>query len=367
MGIRRIRFYHYRNLIDSEILLDAPEVYLIGDNGQGKTNFIESVYLVSYGTSFRTKRTEGLIKEGEEEAVVQATFGEEKVQESSRTVTVRLHREQKKDIRVDSHPVTDRKDLIEFRPCILFGHGYMEFIIGSPEMRRRFFNQTISLMNPLFIDLLRQYRHILRARNLVLRSGKPSLLDVYDGQLIQRGVEIRRTRERVLEEFNAHFIPLYRKISGLDGDVDILYQSSWKGSDIDIQQHIFRLREKERVMGTTVSGPHRDRIDFRIRKKPFVGTASTGQVRLLALAIRVCQARYCAEKTGKKPVLLLDDVLLELDERRKEAFLRELPEYDQIFFTFLPNENYLHYARSDTRMFMVQRGCLEPWKPLERS
>jgi DNA replication and repair protein RecF len=188
MGLAKIRFYNFRNLKDGDVIVDSPEVYLIGDNGQGKTNFIEAIYLISYGSSFRMSGTRGLIREGEAEALIEATFVEPPQKEPVRSVTIHLHRRKKKQIRLDRRSVQDRKQLIEFRPCILFGHGDMEFVAGSPENRRRFFNQTISLIDPLFIDLLRQYRHVLRARNLVLGSGNASLLDVYDEQLIEKGV-----------------------------------------------------------------------------------------------------------------------------------------------------------------------------------
>ena len=156
MGFRSVRFYNFRNLKDSEISIDAPEVFLIGENGQGKTNFVESLYLVSFGSSFRTKRENRLIRNGESTALVETTS------DDSRKTTVMLSNDRKKEIRIDSNLVRDRKALLENNPCIVFSHSDMEYVLGPPERRRVFFNQTLSLFDPMFIDLLRQYRRVLR-------------------------------------------------------------------------------------------------------------------------------------------------------------------------------------------------------------
>ena len=139
--------------------VEAPEVFLVGENGQGKTNFIESIYLLCYGASFRTRRDARLITVGQEAAQVQARF--QNRGGIDRDVAVKIFRQGKKVIRVDRRLITDRMDLIENIPCILFAHQDFSFITGPPEMGRRFFNQTLSLFDPLFIGLLRNYRKLL--------------------------------------------------------------------------------------------------------------------------------------------------------------------------------------------------------------
>jgi len=115
------------------------------------------------------------------------------------------------------------------------------------------------------------------------------------------------------------------------------------------------------VLETTTSGPHRDQIRFLVGKSDFTHVASTGQLRLVSLAIRVSQALYVKGRSGKKPVLLLDDVLLELDGKRKRAFLEALPDYEQAVFTFLPTERCRDYWKTDTIGYKVDAGELSPW------
>ena len=115
-------------------------------------------------------------------------------------------------------------------------------------------------------------------------------------------------------------------------------------------------REMEKSLGTTVTGPHRDKIVFIRNSHSFVPTASTGQRRLLALVLRTAQAVFYSKMTGKKPVLLMDDVLLELDPEKRRRLTSLLPEYDQLFCTFLPGEPYENYRKENTRVYEIKDG-----------
>jgi DNA replication and repair protein RecF len=125
--------------------------------------------------------------------------------------------------------------------------------------------------------------------------------------------------------------------------------------------HLAARREIDRRFGTTGSGPHRDAVSVGRDGRDFVPYASTGQRRLCALALRVAQARFLTGRTGRKPVLLLDDVLLELDPERKKSFIERFPPYDQAFFTFLPDEGWQAYRTTETLVLGVDGGRFRPW------
>ena len=347
MGFRKIRFFNYRNIIDAEVEIDAAQVFLVGNNAQGKTNFIEAVYLVCYGTSFRTKLDGRMIRMGCDTALVDALYQDESA--FGREVTVKLSTRGKKEVRVDSNLVRDRKQLVEASPCIAFSHADMELVTGPPSTRRQFLNQTISLLDPLFIDLLRHYSRILRARNIILKEKNFDLLETYDQKLASFGWEIQQRRMGLVDSFNKTFIPLFRNISGMQDEMAIEYHPSWNGaaSEHDAQERLERSIRQDEQSGTTTSGPHRDSIDFFQKNRRFSPIASTGQVRLLSLTLKTAQARYFNHITGKRPILLLDDVLLELDSAKKNSFLDSLPGHEQAFFTFLPDEKYIYYAKED--------------------
>ncbi len=357
MGFNALRSYQFRNLKDAEVRFDAPRVFLVGENGQGKSNLLEAVYLLSFGSSFRTRKDQDLILRERDEMALHG-YGDDhevafKLTGKSSTV---------KSITLDGKAVSDRKELVHTFPAIVFCHDDISFVNGPPERRRWFFDQTMSLHEPLYIDTLRDYRRILKMRNMAIRENSRDLLDVYDLQLATAGMEIQRRRAEAIGEFNRSFGSLHSIVSGLPGEMRIDYRPSWRECT-DPSQAVSLLGERRQTdleMGTSGSGPHRDRFLFLLEGKDFSSIASTGQLRLLSLLLRVGQARFFFEKSGRKPVLLLDDVLLELDPLRRERFLETLPESEQSFFTFLPDRNYLDLRESGTLVLRVKEGTFTP-------
>lgn len=337
MGFRSVRFHGFRNLEDGEVDLAARDVYLIGENGQGKTNFLEALYLLSYGTSFRTRHDRDLVSWERKEMAVHGDF--ELAGEPDGRLSV-IVKDGNKDIRLHGKSVTDRKELLRRIPAIVFVHDDFLFAGGPPERRRWFMDQTLSLHDPLYVDQIRRYRRLLKERNHLLKTKQIGLLNHYNEQLAFAGLALMERRESLTREFGGIFTPLYREVSGLEINVDLVYRPSW-GDARETGVVIERLQEKQNfdlMMATTGSGPHRDRFVFTGGGRDFAKTASTGQRRLLSLVLRVAQAQFYSVTTGRKPLLLLDDVLLELDPVRRRLFRDRLPEAEQTFYTFLPGE-----------------------------
>lgn len=363
-------FVNFRNLCDSTINLLAKEVYFIGENGQGKSNLLESLYYASYGSSFRTRTDGEIVRKGEKAMSVRCMFKEE---ESGTTHTTFIAYDgQNKKIEKDGKFIHDRKELINTIPCVLYNHDDLDFAVGSPERRRFFIDQSLSMYDEMYIDVSRRYKKVLKSRNLCLKEKKFNLLDSYDIQLVQNGLEIQKKRKNAIFTFNQIFGKLYEDVSGISG-VSIVYHPSWKKTtDVQAEESIYgdrnipsidevldgirSRREAEFVMSTTLTGPHRDRITFAKDGETFVPTASTGQRRLIALSLRTAQAVFYTQVTGKKPVLLMDDVMLELDPDKRQKITALLPAYDQLFCTFLPGEPYERYRHESTRVFQIKNG-----------
>jgi len=352
-----LRTVTFRNLVDAETDLRGKDIFLVGENGQGKSNFLEALYFCSYASSFRGSKDKELVKTGEKDC--SASLSVEGSVYSSVSVAFK---EQKKTITLDGKRIEDRKELLSVAPAIVFCHEDMEFVAGSPERRRWFFDQTRSLWDPLYLEDLRKYRRILKSRNALFRSeGRldsqtAAMLDALDPQLSRYGLELTVKRRETAREFSAVFEALYGEITGLSG-IGVNYLPSWKEENFEaVLSLLSEKRETDASMGVSLSGPHRDRYIFTRVGEEFSAKASTGQRRLLALLLRVAQARVFTEKTGKKPVLLLDDVLLELDGEKRRKFLLAMPEYEQAFYTFLPGEPYETYRKSDTIVYYMQSG-----------
>ncbi len=356
MGFERLRFFIFRNLKDRELSLGAREIFLVGRNGQGKTNLLEAVHLLSLGSSFREKRDAALSRDPRESTGLFARYASPGAGE--KTFSLQFSADHRKELRVDEKTLTDRRDLFSEVLCLCFVQQDMAFVAGSPEERRRFFDQTLVLSDLSFLDSLRGYRQVLKSRNLCLRENRDDLLDVFDAQLAAQGLVLQKRRADLVGEFDGIFRALLSEISGSAQEIEIRYRPSWEGlgTTDEVIGHLARRRERDRVFGATTSGPHRDLCSYLQEGRQYTHYASTGQLRLCALALRVAQARYLSGRSSRPPVLLVDDVLLELDPGKKSAFLARFPRYDQAFFTFLPDESWRSFRSADTLVLDVENG-----------
>jgi DNA replication and repair protein RecF len=345
--------------MDAVVDTSSKNIFLVGENGQGKTNFLEALYFGAYGSSFRGVRDNEIARNEKKDFSAAITTSENEV-------LVKFEKG-KKTVFIDDKRLEDRKELLSLVPCIVFCHEDMEFVAGSPERRRWFFDQVLSLYDPVYLDDLHNYRRVLKSRNSVLKeyvlhtlNGSPeTLLDALDQQSVLYGTRLMEKRNTAVQVFSGVFASLYEQVSGIAG-VNVEYLPSWKGLGEEGAAALLRKRRvADLAAGVSMSGPHRDRYAFTVGGTDFAGNASTGQRRLLALLLRVAQACRFFEMTGRNPILLLDDVLLEMDGEKRRRFLAALPGYDQAFFTFLPEEPYQHYRGDDTLVYYVRDGRLE--------
>ncbi|MDR0569423.1 MAG: DNA replication and repair protein RecF [Spirochaetaceae bacterium] len=366
MFFSALRTLSFRNLADGEVDTQAKDVFLIGENGQGKTNFLEALYFCAYASSFRGAPDNALIHTGETGCSASAQFAGSLYNQS-----LIKFENGRKSIYLDGKRAADRRELLSVVPCIAFCHEDMEFAGGPPERRRWFFDQNQSLYDPAYLEDLRKYRQILKSRNACLKQAKTdaeansirAMLDVLDPQIAHYGLPLMEKRRSGAAHFSAVFGSLYEEVSGI-ARIGIRYISSWKETSLEgIAETLRERRETDIAAGLTLTGPHRDRYIFDRDGDDFCAKASTGQRRLLALLLRVAQARRFSEITGKRPVLLLDDVLLELDPEKRRKFLSVMPGYDQAFYTFLPEEPFERYRKPDTLVYYVNSGFLNREKP----
>ena len=366
MFFNSLRTTAFRNLADAQTFTGAKDVFLVGENGQGKTNFLEALYFCAYASSFRSIRDSELARNGENDFCAEVKLS----QSVNDQILVKVENG-KKTILINGKHAEDRRELLSIAPSIVFCHEDMEFVSGSPERRRWFFDQTLSLYDPVYLEDLRRYRRVLKSRNTVLRNyalGKLSenpqpILDALDPQFAMYGLKLMEKREKAAQEFTDVFEKLYKEVSGISG-ITVRYIQSWKNpqpcellSD-HIVERLSQRRGADIAASSSLSGPHRDKYQFAHNGEDFTSKASTGQRRLLALLLRAAQAlRYSAE-TRQLPILLLDDVLLEMDGEKRKRFLSVLPAYDQSFYTFLPEEPYQRYQKEDTLVYNVKDGVL---------
>ncbi|NLL24138.1 MAG: DNA replication/repair protein RecF [Spirochaetales bacterium] len=347
----------FRNLKEEPLEVDASKVLLIGPNGQGKTNLLEALYTLCYGSSFRTAQIKELATYGFKDFRIEGTYRDER---NLLHTLILTFKDNKRVITLDGTVIRDRKELIYNIPTIVFSHDDIFFVKGEPEYRRKFFDQTMSMYNPLFFDDHRRYRQVLRQRNQAIKDEQYSLLPIYDQQLARHGIAIQRERIRSVYEFLQIFPEIYQEVSRSDTLLDIEYQPSWEecATEEEVVHCLESHRRRDIKLQTTTSGIHRDQFMITEDGYPFANKGSTGQLRLASLALRVAQMAYFTKKTDKEAVILVDDVLLELDIPKRERFLTILTGYSQAFFTFLPEERYIHsFETSDRKVYHVSEGA----------
>ena len=346
-------FYNFRNLENATVDISSSEVFLVGKNGQGKTNFLEALYVSSYGTSFRTRSLAQICTKDEKEFSIRALYKES--DNISHTISI-IIQDKKKDIQKNFKKIKNSKELISTIPCILFHGDDIEFAVGTPSRKRFFIDQSVSLCNSDFIEALVKYSKALKSRNVILEQKKASLLDSIDEIFASLALLITNERKNIVEEYAKHFSLIYEEISGVSG-VEMVYRPSIKvESEKDLLILLAEKRQNDLTDRTSSIGPHRDRIHFIKDKKPFTERASNGQRRLISLVLRMIQAKIYSEKTGRKPIFLMDDILLELDPEKRQKFMELLPPYEQLFCTFLPGEPYKNYQKENTKIFFVEDG-----------
>ena len=345
---------NFRNISSASITLDAEDIVFTGINGQGKTNILEAIYILCYGSSFRTSHLKEAINRKEESFSLKASFEDDIGIKQNISI---LFDGNKRLIEIDGKEIKDRRELIYSFPCIVFSHDDIAFVKGEPSERRMFFDQMMSLYSPVFFDTLRSYRAILMQRNAAIKRGG-SLISLYDERLALYGLEIMKARAEAVCGFNSVFPDLFREISGEDMNVTVMYQPSWNGMESvdEIKEYLEKNYERDISLMTTSSGPHRDRFTVIADDTPFQNIGSTGQIRLASILFRIAEAIYFTKESGRKPLLLIDDVLLELDSERRGRVLSSLPDYSQAFYTFLPREDYFADKKNNSIFYNVKKG-----------
>ena len=332
---KKISFYNYKNIINKELELPSKIIFVNGENGSGKSNLVSSVYFLSYGNSIRNENS---IKLGEKEMSLQGEWIS-KTGELEDQIRIELKNE-KKDIFVNEKRITDRKNLIGNFPCIYSSYEDFQFIIASPNLQRKFFDQSIILTDRAYLQNIRNYAKLLKNRNSLLRNNNNlDLLKVYDIQMAEEAVIIMQKRKLIVEEFNLIISNKLQEVLSLDKSFKIEYKNSFKGKNKnEIIADLEKNYQKDLKYKSTTKGIHRDKFLFLYNGVDFSNYASTGQIRVLSLFFRISQGLLIEKINKKKSVMVFDDVFLELDQKRRNSLLQFIPPYSQVFFTIF-NEN----------------------------
>jgi DNA replication and repair protein RecF len=360
MYLQKLSFRNFRNFAKIDLEVERGLTLLWGNNAQGKTNFLEAIFFLSNLKSFRTAKNTEVIRWGKD---CFHLAGEIVLQPVARKVDVGFDKKGK-SVRVNGKPVKSGRDYFGAFKTVLFSPDEMNLVKGGPAGRRALLDRAVFLIDPDFLDQVRKYVYFLKNRNLLLKEDhRREELEAWTEGFIQAGVRLRTERLRYLGEFIPALKKNYRDITGTGENVDVLYPDARK-EEADLTEKLKadlkKTRKKERDLGYTLVGPHWDDPIFVVDGRPLRVFGSQGQKRSFLMSFKITQVEVVEAKTGKTPVLLLDDMASELDALRQHEFFRFLAGREgQVFMTTTDKDQLSRYGISPRCSLEVSSGTLK--------
>lgn len=330
LRVAELRLRGFRNLEPLHLVPGPRFNVLSGENGQGKSNVLEGIRYVSALDSFRGANTDDLIQSGDDRAELSILTNTHPL---GHRLEVRLARGQARAPSIDGKRPRSTLSWLGVLPSVLFHPGDLALAQGSPEGRRTLLDRILTEMDPHYGATLRDYLKALRSRNRLLKMEPidRNAVTAFDPLLASLGSEIVASRDRVLSELSEPAHLAFARIAGDDVPLKIRYRPREAG---DLLAALQRSLDKDVARGFTAEGPHGDDIELGVKAGSAKQHASQGQQRVLVLALRVAELTVLRERTGRIPVLLLDDVSSELDRIRTARFFELLGELGgQVFLT----------------------------------
>ena len=346
MQITELKLKNFRNYENLSLCPDPGVNLFLGRNGSGKTNLLEAVHYAALGRSHRISNDANVVRYGEAGAL--STIGVSTAL-GQREIAVRFHpgEMQKKEILIDGKKIQKFSDMMGCLRCVIFSPEDLGLIREGPSVRRRYLDMMISQISRRYFIALQQYRTGLDQRNAILRnlrtdpSAGKSLLGVFEEAMAEPAAEIIRERRRVISLLSEIAGETYCRISGTEEQLRIAYHSSVREED-HIAESLCRILRENRKddirLGMTSVGPHRDDLILTLDRNLMKQFSSQGQVRTAALSMKLSQMKILTDDSGEEPVLLLDDVMSELDRKRRASLINEIRSF-QTFITCADRED----------------------------
>lgn len=323
MKLTRIHLENFRNIAQAAVELPAMRIFLLGANGQGKSNFLEAAGMITAMRSFRTHELRPLIRNGNRRARVYFEVETDPRDDAGQDKVTLTFTPGKREAEVNGVAVPRLADYIGNYPTVALSAEDIRLLRGAPALRRRFLDLTLAVTCPGYLRSLSRYHQALRSRNALLKGPQPesAALAAYDSILAPEAVRLVSQRGDGLKQLKQLLSAAYSSLAGSDEEPDMVYLADSRLEDeADMRRLLEQSRTRDLALRTTTRGPHRDDWEFRLQNNPARDFASDGQQRSLVLALRLAQFDMYRSRTGRTPVLLADDVLGELDPGRKQAF-----------------------------------------------
>ena len=355
MHLARLRLRDFRNYVRLDTEFAAGFHLLLGDNAQGKTNILEAIYLIATLRSFRGVGSAQLVRHGQKGYFVGSQVVAQAEHETKMYWSIR-----ERSLSLDNRPIRKLAEYLGVLRTVVFCSEDTLLVKGPGRARRRFMDLLLSQTHPTYLPLLQRYARALRSRNALLKRSlvDAAALESFSRELINAGEAIMRLRSELIPKFSPLARLAYQRISNDAEELRLEYDPSVKhGFEVELAQS----RNRDRATRLTWIGPHRDELQLLLNDRLAAQFGSEGQKRTLAIALKMAQAEYLSGLDGRPPVLLIDDVMGELDLKRRSGFLplleRAHQARGQVFMT-ATEENWPSELGRDVQRWTVRNGTL---------
>lgn len=356
MHLAHLRLRDFRNYarLDADL---APGFHLLlGDNAQGKTNILEAIYLMATLRSFRGVGGAQMIRHGQKGYFVGGKIVGQGEHESKIYWSAR-----ERSLSLDGRPVRKLTDYLGVLRTVVFCTEDLLLVKGPARARRRFLDLLLLQTHSSYLPMLQRYAQALRSRNALLKHGAvdPAALDSFSQELVNVGTELIRLRRELIPKLSPLVRLAYRRIASDAEELRLDYQGSVKS---DFAVELAQSRARERSYRSTIVGPHRDELQLLLNERSAAQFGSEGQKRTLAVALKMAQAEYLTGLYGAPPVLLIDDIMGELDLKRRSGLMplleRSHHARGQVFMT-ATDENWPEELGRAVQRWNVNGGTLQ--------
>lgn len=366
MNVTRLHVNNFRNIGDIELEPDKGINIIFGENAQGKTNLLESIWMFSGFRSFRGSKDNDLIKFGENFLKNDIDFFGGEREQNAKLIISR----QSKKILLNSVPLTAASKLIGNFNCVVFSPAYLSLVKGNPSERRRFVDSAICQIKPSYAKVITDYNKILGQRNQFLKDLKYNnsnyeFLEIWNMKLSEKAAVIINERVKYIKNLSVAASSIYSGLSCEKEEMTLEYKMRVSSNryekvsdDVDSDTILELLKQSESsdiMYGSTNIGAHHDDIDIKIDNISAKSFGSQGQQRSAALALKLGEAQILKDITGEIPVALLDDVMSELDVNRQDYILNHIKDW-QVFITCCEPSTVLRLC--DGKTFEIKDGGL---------
>ncbi len=355
MHLAHLRLRDFRNYARLDANFAPGFHVLLGDNAQGKTNILEAIYLMGTFRSFRGVGGAQMVRHGQKGYFV----GGKVVGRGDHEIKIYWSAAERK-LSLDGQPVRRLADYLGVLRVVIFCTEDLQLIKGPARSRRRLVDLLLTQTHPAYLGLLQRYAQALRSRNALLKRHAidEAALESFTGELVKLGNEIMRLRRELAPKFSPLARLAYRRVSNDAEELRLEYQPSVK---TDFAVELAQSLARERTYRSTLIGPHRDELQLLLNDRSAAQFGSEGQKRTLAIALKMAQAEYLTGIHGAPPILLIDDVMGELDVKRRSGFLPLLERAHhakgQVFMT-CTEENWPRELGRELQRWEVKSGTL---------